>query len=141
MRSLDPKRREPRYFDSAISRASGAGESEETRSRLNSVERIDCSARVLVRFALAQAASAAMDRSLEWVKLAESAGTDVTAEFPVIRVALEEESMSDGTGSGGIEKQLVEDPIERLESFAKVAAAIASELRGRAAKDRAVDGE
>jgi len=82
-----------------------------------------------------------MDRSLEWVKLAESAGTDVTAEFPVIRVALEEESMSDGTGSGGIEKQLVEDPIERLESFAKVAAAIASELRGRAAKDRAVDGE
>ena len=76
-----------------------------------------------------QAAQNAIDKSAEWVALAEAAGVDEGIEFPLIHMIWDEDSLSQESDPDAQEKKHIEDRVERLENFAKLALEVASNLR------------
>ncbi len=129
LESLDPEDDTRRYFRSIRAVADDAEENDETKSWLKLIDGLDYSARILIRYCLTRAAQTALNKSVEWVGLAEAAGADESAEFPLIRVIFEEDSMLKASDPGKKEKKRIEDRIERLEAFAEKAMTVVSELR------------
>jgi len=72
--SLDPNDNTPRYFRSAHPTRSEGKEKSEQDTWLELIAGIDYSAKLLIGYCLAQASSVALDKSADWVKLAEEAG-------------------------------------------------------------------
>jgi hypothetical protein len=131
LESLDPDDDTPRYFRSARLAADDADEKDETKSWLTLIDGLDYSARTLIRFCLTKAAQAALDKSAKWVALAEAAGTDDRVESSIIRVIVDEERTLKASDPDENAKKCLEDRIDRLEKFTKMAMALASELRQR----------
>lgn len=129
LESLDPDDDTPRYFRLARVAAEEADEKDETKSWLKLIDGLDYSARMLIRYCLTQAAQTALNRSVEWVTLAEAAGADESAEFRIIRVLSEEDSMLKVSDPNEEEAKRIDARIERLEAFARMAMSVVSELR------------
>lgn len=129
LESLDPENGTPRHFRSARAVADGAEENKETKFWLKLIDGLDYSAKVLIRYCLTQAAQTALDKSAEWVALAEAAGADEGAEFPLIRFVFEEDSMLKASNPSETERKRIEDRIGRLEEFANMAMKVVIELR------------
>lgn len=138
--SLDTEDDTPRYFNSARRAVGSSKESDETKFWLDLVDGLDHSAKVLIRYCLTRAAQSALNKSLEWVKLAEAAGADESAEYHLVRVLVYEDSMLNASDPGEKDRRHIEDRIKKLEAFANMASAMLSELReeGRRAED--IDG-
>lgn len=129
LESLDPEDDTPRYFRSVRAVADDTYENDETKSWLKLIDGLDYSARILIRYCLTQAAQNALNKSMEWVTLAQAAGVDEGPEFPLIQVIFEEDSMLKASDPSEEEKKYIEDRINRLESFAKMAMEVVSHLR------------
>lgn len=127
--SLDPENNTPRYFHSVRTAAEDAKETDETNSWLKLIDGLDYSARILIRYCLNQAAQKSLNKSVEWVTLAEASGAEESIEFPLIRVILEEDSVLKGCDPSEEERKRIEDRIGRLEAFAIMAMERVSELR------------
>ena len=127
--SLDPEDDTPRYFRSVRAVADDAEENDETKYWLKLIHGLDYSAKILIRYYLTQAAQTALKKSVEWVDLAVAAGADESAEYSLIRVIYEEDSMLKASDPRQEEMKRIEDRIERLEEFANMAMAVVSELR------------
>lgn len=127
--SLDPENDTPRYFRSERAVVDDAKENDETKSWLKLIDGLDYSAKILIRYCLTQAAQNALNKSLEWVSLAEAAGVDESAEFPLVRVMFEDDNVLKASDPDEKERKHIEDRVERLESFAEMAMAVAKELR------------
>ncbi len=129
LESLDPEDDTPRYFRSVRAVADDAEENDETKSWLKLIDGLDYSAKILIRYCLTQAAQNALNKSVEWVSLAEAAGADEGIEFSLIRVIAKEDSMLKAFDSGEEERKRIEGRIERLEGFAKLAMEVVTNLR------------
>ena len=90
---------------------------------------MDYSARVLIRYCLTQAAQNALNKSAEWVRLANAAGSDEGAEFPLVHLIIGEDSLLKGSDPSERENKRIEGHIERLETFTTMAIAMIHELR------------
>jgi hypothetical protein len=129
LESLDPEDDTPRYFRSVRAIVDDAEENDETKSWLKLIDGLDYSAKVLIRYCLTQAAQNALNKSREWVSLAEAAGADESTEFPLIRVIINEDSLLKESDLDEEERKRIEARIKRLEEFAKMAMTLVSELR------------
>jgi hypothetical protein len=129
LESLDPEDDTPRYFRSVRAVADDVDENDETKSWLKLIDDLDYFAKILIRYCLTQAAQNALNKSFEWVSLAEAAGADDSIEFILIRIIDKEDSMLKASDPGKEEKKRIEDRIERLEGFATVAMAVIADLR------------
>lgn len=129
LESLDPEDDTPRYFRSVRAVVDDAEENDETKSWLKLIDGLDYSAKILIRYCLTQAAQNALNKSLEWVSLAEAASADESAEFPLVHMIIEEDSILKASDPAEKERKHIEDRIERLESFAKMAMTVAKELK------------
>lgn len=129
LESLDPEDDTPRYFRLERAVADDTDESDETKSWLKLVDSLDYSARILIRYCLTQAAQHTLNKSMEWVSLAQAADVDVGPELPLIQVILEEDSMLKASDPSEAENKHIEARINRLERFAKMATEVASHLR------------
>jgi len=129
LKGLDPEDHTPRYFRSVRTAADDAKENDETKSWLKLIDGLDNSARILIRYCLTQAAQKSLNRSMEWVGLAEAAGADEGTEFPLIRVIFQEDTVFKESDPNENERKLIENRIERLEAFILMAAAVVYELR------------
>lgn len=129
LESLDPEDDTPRYFRSVRTVDSAAEENDETETWLKLIDGLDYSAKILIRYCLTQAAQNAINKSGEWVALAEAAGADEGIEIPLIRVIIDEDNMLKESDPDVKARKRIEDRIERLEGFAKMAMAVVSELR------------
>lgn len=128
MESLDPTDNSPRYFRP---QRSVLGETGEAGKWLELADEVDYSAKILIRYCLAEAAQAAKDKSKKWVKLAEAAGREEDFDLPVIRfITNEHDLLKDNVPSDGARK-LLQDRIKRLESFSELADSLLSDLRVR----------
>mgnify|MGYP000898506202 CR=1 FL=1 len=127
--SLDPENERSGYFDWIRAVADDTEESDETKSWLKLIDDLDYSARILIRYCLTQAAQTALDKSMEWVALAVAAGADEDSEFPLIHMVLDEANLLTASDPSEAARKQIEDRIERLEEFAKMAMAVASDLR------------
>lgn len=127
--SLDPENDTPRYFPSARTAASDPKESDQTRSWLHLIEDLDHSARILIRYCLSQAAQNAIDKSAQWVSLAEAAGADEGIELPLVRIINQEGAILREFDHAEAEKNRLAKRVERLDTFSKLAKFVASDLR------------
>jgi hypothetical protein len=129
LESLDPEDDTPRYFRSARFAADDADEKDEAKSWLKLIDGLDYSARMLIRYCLTQAAQAALDKSAKWVALAKEVGADDGVEFPIIGALVDEDNVLKASDPDEKTRKRLEDRIDGLEQFGKMAMALASELR------------
>lgn len=129
LESLDPENETPRYFHSLSDVIDDDEENDETKSWLKLIVDLDYSAKILIRYCLVQAAQNALNKSREWVSLAEEAGADEIVEYPLIRLIYDEDCMIKEPNANEIVKKRIGDRINRLEGFIKMANGVLSDLQ------------
>lgn len=127
--SLNPDDDTPRYFRSARPWAGDKRDESEAEAWLRMVDGLNYSAKVLIRYCLTEAARGAVDKSEEWVKLAEAVGADDGVPGLVIRFVssapdLDEKPVVDEVARGELEGRL-----RRLECFTQLSEGVASQWR------------
>ncbi|MEE9904211.1 MAG: hypothetical protein K4305_02095 [Chlorobium sp.] len=127
--SLDPDNETPRYFRSARRPNDEDTEQSEADSWLAMVDGLDYSAKVLIGYCLSEAARSAIDKSLEWVKLADAAEAEHGVPKIVIRFVSSNTDFGKDLDPDADIRQRLEERIERLEGFIKLAETVASELK------------
>jgi hypothetical protein len=128
--SLDPENDIARYFRSVRSPRAEGEEKTEVDRWLDRATSLDHSARILIGYYLAEAARAAVDKSEEWVKLAEAANIENGAPELVIRFVSSNAEFGNDPANGEIRRHL-QDRIERLKGFIKLAETVAGDLTTR----------
>jgi hypothetical protein len=130
LESLDLDRTTPRYYPSPLDLTRDEGDAE-AREWLNAAKGLDYSARLLIRYCLARAAESALDRSKEWVSLAEEAGMDKGFEFPIVRFLDPETALLEADSPDSKLRKVIEDRIARLEGLQKMSSLMVARLRDR----------
>lgn len=128
LKSLDPTDKTPRYFRSLRKAIDKNDESSETRKWLELADGLDYSAKLLIGHCLMQASQTAVDKSKGWVSLAEAAGLEEGLDFTLIRIITDESKLLQSEPGEKGRKEL-KDRIERLESFAELAASLSCDLQ------------
>ena len=131
LESLDPNNEKLRFFASVRRAVAKAEEGAQTRSLLEFVDGVDYSARIIIVHALADAARAALDKSREWVALAEEAGRSPRFVGLAIDFVATDVRLDDQAEEVERERELLVERIERLESFSKLAAVVSDDLKQR----------
>ncbi len=139
--SLNPDDDTPRYFRAVRAVVDDAEENDETKSWVELIDGLDYSAKILIRYCLTQAAQNALNKSLEWVDLAEAAGKDETAEFSLIHIISEEDGTMKDYDPDEEERKHIKDRIKRLESFVEMAMVVVSELRKKVQETQETKGQ
>lgn len=129
LESLDPADETPRYFHVQRIEADETEQNPETKKWLELAKGLDYSAKVLIGFCLTQAAQTAIDKSKDWVVLAETAGLKDGIDLPVIHFIADQSDLAEGSDPDDRTRRLIEDRIGRLDSFKKMAEALAIQLR------------
>jgi hypothetical protein len=132
--SLDPDDDTPRYFRSVRNASDKADVNAEAKKWLELAEGLDYSAKILIRYCLEQASQDALDKSQEWVRLAEVAGLEGSIELPVIRFITAENELASESETDERARKLLEDRISRLNSFKEMAESLASDMRRKLKK-------
>jgi hypothetical protein len=131
LESLDPENETPRYYKT-LRRAAHESENEtEVQKWLGLADEFNYSARILIRYCLSQAAQSAVDKTKEWVALAEDAGLD-DLDIPIIRVIIAERDLVD-TPEEALRK-ILEDRLKRLESFQTMTEGLMAHFRDQLAQ-------
>lgn len=129
--SLDPADDTPRYFR-GVRPTQGKGNKKSDADRwLDMVNGLDYSAKILIAFCLSEAASAAIDRSAEWVRLAEAAGVEDSAPEVAVRfLSTHADFVNQPKHYANVHRQL-QDRIGKLKGFTTLARAAARVLTAR----------
>ena len=131
LESLDPDDETPRFFRSVRSGIVATDEDPQTRSLLENVSNIDSTARILISYALGQAAHSTTNKSKEWVALAKEAGIDPGVADIVIQFV---SSRSDGETKNDpskYEREQLQKRIKQLEVFTEMAAHVSADLKAQ----------
>jgi hypothetical protein len=129
--SLDPDNDMPRYFRSVRAPKDEVEKQSEADAWLSMVDGLDYSAKVLIGFCLSEAARSAMDKSKEWVKLAEAAEADYGAPEIVIRYISSNANFGKSSDPDDDVHRQLQDRISRLEGFIKLAESVVHDLKAR----------
>lgn len=129
--SLDPDDCTPRYFRQARPPKDANKKETEAESWLNLVDGLDCSAKLLIRYCLAQAAKSAVDKSGHWVKIAEAAGIDDGSSEFIVRFFTQDDQLCEESSQYARTRQKIEGRLKRLESFVDMASSLKSDLRAQ----------
>jgi hypothetical protein len=113
-----------------------AGES--SKRALEVAVSLDDAARVLIQYFLAAAAEDAADEALPWLEAAIDAEADAVLELRVVEFVSAGISMP---GADKVARKALEDKVKKLEMFADLASAVASDLKGRLDRPADVEGE
>jgi hypothetical protein len=131
--SLDPDDDRPRYFRSVRPPKEEDEEKSGVEAWLNMASEIDYSARVLIGYCLAQAAGAAVDKSKEWVKLAEAAGAEDEVAKMVVNFLSSEADVGRAPNPSDKAPSQLQNRIQRLEGFTKLVDSVLHDLKRRLA--------
>lgn len=129
--SLDPDNETPRYFRSARRPNDENKEQSDAANWLALVDELDYSAKVLIGYCLSEAARTAVDKSREWVKLAEAAEVEHGVPEIVIRFVSSNADLGKDLDSNAEVRRRLQERIERLEGFIKLADSVASDLKAQ----------
>lgn len=128
-----------RYFRPILREAVLDTVDEPTRHWLELAFSMDYSARVLIQHALQSEGSAAASEAQPWVEAALKAGVDSEPDSQTIDFLLERLYSDDADSEEKTEmarKKALREKVLRLESFAKLAEAVAGELREKLGTDQ-----
>jgi len=129
MESLDPTNDTPRYFRTTRRTIDISKENTDVKEWLELADGLDYSAKILISYCLMQASQGALDSSKEWVKLAKTAVVEDEIEFTVVRFVSSENQLLKAEEADERERKLLDDRINRLDEFIKIAGALLAEMR------------
>lgn len=129
--SLDPDDTTPYYFRQVRSAAKKNDEDESTTGWLDMASELDDAARALIRCCLVMAARDAVDKSRDWVTLAEAieeeGNTDI--DINIISLIMNDIDAMDSDVSGDPNKAKIEDLLKKLETFTDFSSMLSSHFR------------
>jgi hypothetical protein len=131
VQSLDPDEETPRYFRTVQRGTEDEKESSKAREWLSMANGLDHTAKILIRECFVEAARETMDKSKEWVALADAAGAERGAPEIVIRFVSDKEDIETEPDPYEKTRKRLEDRIKRLEGFTRLASAFADDYRNR----------
>lgn len=128
--SLDPEDDTPRYYRMARPPKGETADTSDQEKWLHLAEGLDYTAKVLVGYCLKEAAGAALDRSKEWVKLAEGVGDTGASEITIRFLSSTAESNS-ALDPNATQRKVLADRIKRIQGFVGAAVSIVETLSKR----------
>ncbi|MGA2229193.1 MAG: AVAST type 3 anti-phage protein Avs3b [Syntrophobacteraceae bacterium] len=129
LETLDPNDDTPRYFRRERMLADKTKENAKTRKWLDLADGLDYSAKVLIRYCITCAAQTALDKSKDWVVLAEALGLEDDVDLLIIRLITDESDLMKVSEPDEKARALLQGRIDRLDEFRKMAEALALDLR------------
>jgi hypothetical protein len=117
-----------RFFRKAPSDEELEAAGESSKQALQIAVNLDEAARVLIQYFLAAAAEAAADEALPWLDAAIDAEADAVLELRVVEFVSAGISLP---GADEVARKAMEDKVKKLEMFAALASAVASDLKAR----------
>ena len=128
IKSLDPNSDVPRYYHTAYPPKSEAQEQSDQAKWLEMVDGLDYTAKILIGHCLAEAATGALDKSKEWVKLAEAANADHDVPEVVIQFISSAAFEKKQLDPDALHRELLADRLRRLQGFMKIAETVVNIL-------------
>ncbi|WP_292637863.1 AVAST type 3 anti-phage proein Avs3b [Mesorhizobium sp.] len=123
LETLDPDNGPYRYFQPPLLPENASEESKASQQWLKLAESLDYSARILVRQCLTNAADSAIDKSKEWVALAQQAGLE-EFEFPILRIIIGDNDLARTRNPKDEQRKLLEDRAGKLRGFMQLATTV-----------------
>lgn len=131
LESLDPESETSRYFSTSRAPGSESSESEETRQWIELARGLDYASKILIDHCLISAAGSALDKSQEWVKLANEAGIGDSFEFRVVRIVSNQRDLMNETDLNARKRSILSDRHKKLEGFLSLASMLADDIKAR----------
>lgn len=128
--SLDPEDDTPRYYRMVRPPKGETADNSDQEKWLRLAEDLDYVAKVLIGYCLEEAAGAAVDRSKEWVKLAEGIGETGASEI-TLRFLSRTADSNKGPDSGAGQRKVLADRIKRMRGFVGAAESVVETLSKR----------
>ena len=144
LESLGPSNPQRRYYPTARPPVNECEEGVESRKWLELADGLDYSARILIRQCLTNAAASAVDRSKEWVTIAERAARN-DAELPIFKIVIGERDLSATSDPKDEQRKQLEDRVSKLRAFIRLATVVASnyerQLKGNKPRPKTTSGK
>ncbi len=121
----------PRYFRQVMSAVDQDDEDDPARQWLRIVSGLDDTARVLIRYCLVIAAQEAVDKSREWVALAETIVEKDDGDIRTVRFITDDADVLNSENPDDSERIKIEAMLKRLEAFTNLSCTLSSHLRGQ----------
>ena len=129
LKSLDLDDTMPRYFREARLAADLNDEDELVAQWLTMASELDYTARMLIRYCLAIAAQDAVDKSRDWVKLAEAVTKEDDIDIRIMRLITDDVDDLNTEEPDDPKKRKIEDLLKRLEAFTDFSNELSSHFR------------
>lgn len=131
LESLDPENQHPRYFFPHPGLTNREKESTETQKWLKVAESIDSSSKILIDYCLSLAAENSIDKSQEWVELAQKAGLDDDIDLIEFRIFQLRENPANTTNPSSAQRRVLEKRQKNLSVFLSLATQLDEQLRSQ----------
>ena len=131
LQSLDLDDPTPRYFRQARSAVEQDDEGDSTKQWLNIASALDCAARVLIRYCLATAAQEAVDKSRDWVALAQAIAEEGDIDVRMVLSIADDVEVLNSENPDDTTRARIEGLLKRLEAFIAFSSTLSSCLRGQ----------
>ena len=139
--SLDPDDTTPRYFRQVMSAVDQDDEDDPTAQWLGTASGIDDTAKILIRYCLAGAAQDAVDKSRDWVALAEALVGEEDIDIRTVRFMTDDADALVSENPDASARVKIEAFLKRLEAFTDSSRRLSSHLRGQLEQAAAREGE
>ncbi|MEQ9891252.1 AVAST type 3 anti-phage proein Avs3b [Pectobacterium aroidearum] len=130
LESLDPENQQPRYFFPNLGLTNREKESTETQKWLKVAENIDSSSKILIDYCLSLAAENSIDKSQEWVELAQKAGLD-DIDLIEFRIFQLRGNPANTTNPSSAQRRVLEKRQKNLATFLSLATQLDEHLKSQ----------
>ena len=131
LRSLDLDDPTPRYLPQASVAVEQDEESDATKRWLKKASAIDYAAKALIRYCLANAVQDAVDKSRDWIALAETIAKDEETDIRAIRAIVEGAEFLKAENPNDEARARMEELVDKLEAFTAASFELSSHLRAQ----------
>ncbi|MCY9848515.1 AVAST type 3 anti-phage protein Avs3b [Pectobacterium aroidearum] len=140
LESLDPENQQPRYFFPNLGLTNREKESTETQKWLKVAENIDSSSKILIDYCLSLAAENSIDKSQEWVELAQKAGLD-DIDLIEFRIFQLRGNPANTTHPSSSQRRVLEKRQKNLAAFLSLATQLDEQLKSQLEALPAIEDE
>ena len=131
LESLDPESLLPRYFFPYPRLTDRENETSETQKWLKVAESIDSTSKILIDYCLSLAAENSIDKSQEWVELAQKAGLDDDIDLIELRIFQLRGNPSNTTNPSSAQRRVLEKRQKNLAVFLSLATQLDEQLKSQ----------
>ena len=131
LQSLDLDDTTPRYFRQVMSAVDQDDEDDSTAQWLGIASGLDDTAKILIRYCLAGAAQDAVDKSRDWVALAEALVGEEDIDIRTVRFMTDDADALNSENPDDSARVKIEAFLKRLEAFTDFSRRLSSHLRGQ----------